>query len=580
MGICSPSVLSEYEKNTKLPDSVLFCFLMERMGVLPEGFAIMATDEEYVYLLWKEQMVQAIDTQSWDEMHTLMEADVAKECKCNTRLEEQFLYYAKAIYEANANRDYVQAAEDIEKSVRFTVDIENLDSIKAAYATTEMILLILYLYYGIRGNRLDVEEGKKLFYKLEKYVREKKGNAGDVTKVYPKLVCTGMHVLSYALCEEEKRNLCETAINMLREYKDMYDIVELLKLYIPLLSEKEEIAYYKKNLEVFESLWVRAGMDTGFHPETTYFQMPKVYLIDEFLYSKRKEKNLTQEALSEGICEPETYSRIETGKRKPKKTKYFALMERLEIGWAYFRGDLYTNDVNMYDLKCRHRIAAAEERYVDSLAILAEMEQGLDMTHPINVQYIKSNQIIMRYYLQELSAEEAYHSLAALLELTKKIDFNFKELVYYTQTELETISYMAMLLRWMERSREGIELLENILEQLGRSKVFIGNQGTGVYFLLKILSGLYFEIGEYERSTKILDEVFQLVMEIYSPGTLPMVLDALADNLEHMGTQYSNEYQLLYRQTYYVADFYHNTNVANFMKKYYEDSFGTISWYA
>ena len=101
-------------------------------------------------------------------------------------------------------------------------------------------------------------------------------------------------------------------------------------------------------------------MVSSFQPETLYFQMPKVYLISEFLYSKRKEKKLTQELLSEGICEPETYSRLETGKRKPKKNKYYALMDRLEIGWAYFRGELYTNDVEMYKMKCMHRVATLD----------------------------------------------------------------------------------------------------------------------------------------------------------------------------------------------------------------------------
>ena len=197
-----------------------------------------------------------------------------------------------------------------------------------------------------------------------------------------------------------------------------------------------------------------------------------------------------------------------------------------------------------------------------------------------NNREIKTNQIKMRYRLNDLSIDDAYLKLNELLELTKKIDVDFKMLVYYTQTEMETITYMAQLLRVMGRSRDGIVLLENILEQVGYGKVSIANQGTGVCFLLKVLSGLYFEIGEYERSTEILDEVFHLIMEIYSPGTIPAILDAYADNLEHNGTQYSDEYQLLYRQSYYVAEFYYNTKVADFMKRYYEESFGTIEWYS
>ena len=53
-GICPNSVMSEYENDVKIPDCLSFCFFMERMGVLPERFAIMATEEEYGYFLWKE----------------------------------------------------------------------------------------------------------------------------------------------------------------------------------------------------------------------------------------------------------------------------------------------------------------------------------------------------------------------------------------------------------------------------------------------------------------------------------------------------------------------------------------------
>lgn len=575
-GICPTSVISEYENDVKIPDCLSFCFFMERMGVLPEEFAIMATDEEYEYLLWKEKILHAIEMQTWDRVHMLIEEAELKIWGCNDKLEAQFLCYVKAVCEAKAKGDYSRAVDYIKIAIQHTIDVDELETKEAIYGTTEIILLILYLYYGRLGGTLDIVEGKKLFFKLEKYILEKRRKIDDATKVYPKLVCVGMHVLSDILCCAEKRRICETAINILREYRDMYDILELLRLYIPLISDEEEITYYTKNLEVFKSLWERAEMVSSFQPETLYFQMPKVYLISEFLYSKRKEKKLTQELLSEGICEPETYSRLETGKRKPKKNKYYALMDRLEIGWAYFRGELYTNDVEMYKMKCMHRVATLDQRCADSLDILCEMERGLDMTHPINIQYIKANQIRMKYRLQELSTEETYCMLSELLKLTKKLDLRIKELVYYTQTEMEIVTYMAQMLREMGRRQEGIRLIENMLEQANRSKISTTKQGKGAWFAMDVLSCLYFSIAEYEKATEIEKIVFGLCMNLRDAANIPAILDAIADDLEHMGTQYSNEYQLLYRQAYYVAEFYHNMNIANLMKKYYEESFGRI----
>lgn len=578
-GLCTTSVMSEYENDVKTPDSVLFCCFMERMGVAPEEFVIMVSEQEYEYHAWKEQVLEAIQTKKWDELGLLITVGGLKYSDANKKLEKQFLCYAKAVFEAQSKKDYAKAADYICDAADCTIaDIHKFDKARAVYGATEICFLILYLYYGIQGNRISISEGKTLFDKLEKYISEKKSEERERSKVYPKLICVGIHVLSEVMRKEEKLHLCKNAIDLLIKRKDMYDISELLRIYVSLLpeTESEEIAYYTKHLEVFDDLQKRAEMDSQFRPELLYTQTPKIYVLEEYLRSKRKEKGFTQEQLSEGICEPETYSRIENGKQVPKKKKYYALADKLGIGWGYFRGDIYTDDINMYSLKRKHRMAALEERCADSLAILEEMEKGLDMENPMNYQYIKSKQIKMKYRLGEMTPEEVYATLTDLLSFTKKLDFSFKELVYYTQTEVETITYMAQMLDSMNRSDEGIRLIEDMLEQIGRSKVTMMQQGSGTWFARDVLSGLYFSNDEFEKSSDIENIVFKLCMRMRDAGNMPEILDTLADNLEHMGSQYSEEYKLLYRQSYYIADFFGNVNVANFMKKYYEESFGEI----
>lgn len=581
-GLCKSSVMSDYENDVKVPDSVMFCYFMERMGVVPEEFAIMVPEKEYAYHCWKEQVLDAIELRKWDEVAKLV-ADVEKKhSDDNNKLEKQLVCYVKAVLEAQTKGNYARAADYMYEAIRYTiVDVNEFDKVKVAYGTTEICFMILYLYYGIQGKRISEAEGKVLFNKLERYIVEKKGEERERAKVYPKLVCVGIHVLAEVMSQEEKLHLCRNAIDMLRKRKDMYDISELIRIYLSLIPETEyaEIAYYMKHLEVFNDLQKRAGIDSRFRPELLYTQTPKIYVLEEYLHSKRIEKRLTQEELSEGICEPETYSRIENGKQVPKKKKYYALADKLGIGWGYFRGDLYTDDVKMYSLKREHRVAALEERCADSLAILGEMEKGLDMEKTMNYQYVKTNQIKMKYRLGEMTPKEVYDALTELLSLTKKLDFSSKELVYYTQTEVETITYLAQMLRATNRSEEGIRLIEDMLEQMERSRVKMTQQGTGIIFALKVLSGLYFELENYEKSMEILGTVFQLTMRLYVVGTISAILDAYADNLEHIGVRYSDLYKLLYRQSYYVADFFGNENVANFMKKYYEESFGEIVWY-
>lgn len=48
-GLCTVSALSKYESGERVPDSLLFSVLMQRMGKTADNFAFMISDEEYKY---------------------------------------------------------------------------------------------------------------------------------------------------------------------------------------------------------------------------------------------------------------------------------------------------------------------------------------------------------------------------------------------------------------------------------------------------------------------------------------------------------------------------------------------------
>ena len=99
-------------------------------------------------------------------------------------------------------------------------------------------------------------------------------------------------------------------------------------------------------------------------------------------------------------------------------------------------------------------------------------------------------------------------------------------------------------------------------------------------FIIRVLGSLYFEAGRYEDSNRAKQYSHQINLKIRDAGNLGELLDAIADNFEHMGEQYSEIYKELYRQTYYVGDFYGLSYIASFGKKYYEEHFdANIKWY-
>ena len=441
---------------------------------------------------------------------------------------------------------------------------------------------MLYWYYGIKGNLVKINDGKQMFYVLEDYLYNSKADIHEKSKCYPKLICMGLHLFADSLKEREQLNLCQNAIDMLRENKSFEDITELLRLYIPVLKKRQdrELGFYEKQYEVFCDLIQSEGFDIEFRPECQNRSIPKLYLVNEYYKAKRAEKGMTQDQISEEICTSETYSRIESGLRFPKPKNHKALTERLEIGWCYYRGELDTLELRAIELRTQQRIAEIEGRRYDALDLLDDLEALLDMDSVVNYQYISFCRCITLYRLGKIDIEETCEKLEMLFGLTQNIGYETEGVRYYSQTEIEIIAHWAQLLKIQGKHDNGIQLCEMILMKMNHSKVDIKQQWNGFSFLLSELSNLYFAKEEYETSLKIVEYTKRVNMVRRNGSNIPRNLDAIADNLEHIGEQYSDEYQKLYRYTYYIADFFGIDKAKGVIKKYYEENFdNNMIWY-
>ena len=582
-GICTKSTIAYFEKGIREPDTFEFERLVERMGVSPEHFAIVVTNEEYQYRMWKESVFEAIDNSKWTELGVLLEESIATKNSCNSKFVKQFYNLANGIYMAKEKGKYDNAVKSLELAIHETIPniIEVLES-KTILGASELYMLILYFYYCAKGKIYDAAKRKELFEHLNMYIRKGRLQNEEKAKFYPKLICIACEVMRDDIDVEKLYEMCQYALEMLRQDKSFYDITPLLKNCIELCEKSDEnkLCFYKKQYETFADILNNGGGEIVFQPEYFLMLSPKCYMIQEYLYSKRKEKNLTQEVLSEGICEPETYSRVERGKRAPSRKNYYALTERLDIHWHYYRGEIDTNDINAFVLRRKYRGLLIEGKYEESLQVLHELESILDMENIINYQSIKTNECMLEFFLGKITEEEAYLRYEKLLAMTKDLNLETKNLVYYSQTELEIIADMALKLAEMERLSDGIKLLETVLLQITKSEVQLHNQWNGIGFALQMLADLYFKDGRYEKANEILYYLYKIDVKLRIGANFPTILDYIADNLEHIDKRYSDEYKKLYRQSYYVSDFYYIMHVKQIMNDYYTSSFdANILWY-
>ena len=73
MGVCTTAFMSQIENCQKIPNAILFEFLMQRMGVSSDEYAIMSNEDEYVYFMWREKVYNAIENKEWNNLKELLQ---------------------------------------------------------------------------------------------------------------------------------------------------------------------------------------------------------------------------------------------------------------------------------------------------------------------------------------------------------------------------------------------------------------------------------------------------------------------------------------------------------------------------
>lgn len=193
----------------------------------------------------------------------------------------------------------------------------------------------------------------------------------------------------------------------------------------------EKLVFYRKQYENFCEIFQYAQMDIGCHPEILAGRREMLFLISEYLCSERTARGWTQQKICEDICEPETYSRIETGKHAPVKTSMYKFAEKLDIPWCYYRGEIVFSSLAAYRIYQKVRKCTNRGLRENSLYWLEKLEDMLDMTIPVNIQYVEREKIVALYAMGKVNAVEAYRKCEALLLLTTELPEE-KRFRYYT----------------------------------------------------------------------------------------------------------------------------------------------------
>ncbi len=360
-GLCSAGALTKYESGERIPDGLLFHYFMQRLGMNPEDFAVMLSLKEYEYYTWKETVFEAIQKQEWETVEQLYYSNLAEDRSCNVKIQNQFYLYLSSVLAEKIENNAEKMLRLLRKAVDETVPAYENSGLEAyRLSAFEIGLLALYYYKGGIRHLISEDEVYSKLKSLIDYTIHIITDKQECAKLVPGMVCALLHICHGKMEPVERIFIEEKAVKLLKESGRFYHLPELLRFYTGdlRLIDMEKAHVYEVQYHAFMEVFEDAGYDTAFQPELLFDSRKQIYLLNEYMLSYREIKGMTQLQISEGICAVETYSRMETGKRAPHVKEGEAILERLEIGWGYFRGDLETTDYKAFEYLHQFKEAA------------------------------------------------------------------------------------------------------------------------------------------------------------------------------------------------------------------------------
>lgn len=346
--------------------------------------------------------------------------------------------------------------------------------------------------------------------------------------------------------------------------------------------EKEqsgEAVMYRKQREALCEIMKEYGKSAAFDDTELYDNGRNLFLTAEILYNYRQHNGLTQEKTSEEICAVETYSRMENGRQAPSMKHYKALEKKLGIGWGYYQCDLEVEDYRLLEIRNKVQRSIYYQNWDEVLAGLCELKDELDITIPVNLQYIRMTEALVQYYRGEIAVEEWYEKAVEALELTRP-DFKEKvEFVTFSKHELILVNHIAIALDNMGKTESGIGLYEKVIQSFKNSRQDMESNWNKLELIFQNYGFMLAKQKRREESLEICEMCIKKAISTNYGSEIGKLLMSKSVNLKMLWLADDMCCQHIYEQAFYFTDLFHNKESNASIRESYEKIHGVKKWY-
>lgn len=574
-GLCSESAFTRYLRGERRMDRLLMTVLMQRLGESPEKFCPLLTEDEYSYFEWRQEVAVAQMYRDWNRLFLLLQEPAARDTSCNGILQRQYYLLVSGIVQEKCYGNREESLRLLEQAIDLTVPDHGM-SLREGTRLGVQEINVLLLWQDLQPDR---EKSYRILKELVNYINICYLDAQEKCKVYPKVVAQYLSLLNRRKQYYECMTLAQNALRLMTVTGYVRGLEAILEAYI----EAMEAVQTSGLEEIRRQLWTwreirRECMGVGEAEDELYLMdaWQEIELLNEVIGRSRREQGYTQKTLSENICEPETLSRIESGKRTPYKKTYQALAQKLSLPDEYYFSTIETDNFRTLELRWEFEMQVVGRQWPKAVELVRQLEESLDMSIPSNRQYVEKAKYLIAKGTGGIGAEDSFGRILKILQCsirnmpqTEEVHEWSEEFWthHFTEQEMSLLLQMADSLQKKKKYRQAAYLLEKMLAYYQGSKVKLEFHYRIILLIYGRLTAQYSLLELWDREREYSEAGIQMSMLCENKKMLPFFLNNKADALEHSGKK---EAALKFYELAYHSSRLLNTKTESVARSSYE----------
>ncbi|MDE6622460.1 MAG: helix-turn-helix domain-containing protein [Lachnospiraceae bacterium] len=476
-GIISISDLCRLENGAMAVDYFTLQALFERLGKSIDKLELMISCDEYESIAYRAEIERSIEEWDQEKLEKLILGYGTFNEKKHT-IHKQYITALQAIVHCMKEQDYASCLRGMEQALACTRHDDWRQKVRFGLCLCNqeirIILMIAYCQWKL-GNTNGLAGQLE---QLGGYILSHYTDTEEQVKVYPHCMWLlgqlylkqGRVEAAYITCGKGKESLIENG-----SLNPLWEILELEETCLEQLGRQTELLQCRKYQKAVAFLYEAAGTHPVSNMMATFFKSSfqgEFVLSNELVRDLRESRGLSQEKFGADICARETLSRIESGKSRPNKKNLHQLLRRMGVDRENYYGFIEADDYELYEKVRLYNRCFPKGRLEEAWKLLDEIEDGVDMTVPVNQQFIGMGRITKQIAEGTLSREQAIQQYKQLLDLTV-LSLDSGTMIYRVpfRTEYMLWNKIAVNLRKDGRVEEALQIYDELMECYHRSRV-------------------------------------------------------------------------------------------------------------